>query len=96
MYLMRVILWHQTVYRIFRILNLLQRCFFRGFLIADRHINLELSGEWLDLTVKHRALRLPEILARIIDKRTNTVILDNLESLAYNINVVCGRGTGIC
>jgi len=45
------------------------------------NLNLELSGELLDLTVKQRALRLPEILARIIDKRTDTVILDNLEIL---------------
>ena len=45
------------------------------------NLNLELSRELLDLTVKQRALRLPEILAGIINKHAGTVFLDNLEIL---------------
>ncbi len=41
MYLMRIILLHKTVFRIFRIQKKQQVCFFRGFLIADR------QGEYL-------------------------------------------------
>ncbi len=52
-----------------------------GISVINLNLNLELSGELLDLTIKQRALRLPEILAGIIDKRADTVILDNLEIL---------------
>ncbi|KFI24073.1 BREX-3 system P-loop-containing protein BrxF [Nitrosococcus oceani] len=46
------------------------------------NINLVLSSELLELTAKQRALRLPEILDRIVvDKVQSTVVLDNLEIL---------------
>ena len=45
------------------------------------NINLALSAELLDLTVKQRALRLPGILDQIADKAHSPVVLDNLEIL---------------
>jgi len=45
------------------------------------NINLALSAELLELTVKQRALHLPEILGQIMDKSESTVVLDNLEIL---------------
>ncbi|ABA56597.1 hypothetical protein Noc_0055 [Nitrosococcus oceani ATCC 19707] len=45
------------------------------------NVNLVLSSELLELTAKQRALRLPEILDRIVDKVQSTVVLDNLEIL---------------
>lgn len=45
------------------------------------NINLALSAELLELTAKQRALRLPGILAQIVDKTPSTVVLDNLEIL---------------
>ncbi|ADJ27035.1 BREX-3 system P-loop-containing protein BrxF [Nitrosococcus watsonii] len=45
------------------------------------NVNLVLSSELLELTAKQWALRLPEILDRIVDKVQSTVVLDNLEIL---------------
>jgi len=45
------------------------------------NINLALSAELLGLTIKQRALRLPEILTQIVDKAESPVVLDNLEIL---------------
>ena len=45
------------------------------------NINLELSAELLELSAKQRALRLPGILDKIVDKAGSTVVLDNLEIL---------------
>lgn len=45
------------------------------------NINLALSAELLELTAKQRALRLPGILAQLVDKTPSTVVLDNLEIL---------------
>lgn len=45
------------------------------------NVNLALSAELLELTAKQRALRLPGILAQIVDKSPSTVVLDNLEIL---------------
>lgn len=45
------------------------------------NVNLELSAELLELTVKQRALRLPGILDQILNKTQATVVLDNLEIL---------------
>lgn len=45
------------------------------------NVNLALSAELLELTAKQRALRLPGILAQIVDKTQSTVVLDNLEIL---------------
>lgn len=48
------------------------------------NINLALSQELLELTVKQRALRLPKILAEILDNAKTPIILDNLEVLFDN------------
>ena len=45
------------------------------------NVNLALSAELLDLTVKQRALRLPDILYHISEKAGEMVVLDNLEIL---------------
>ena len=45
------------------------------------NINLALSTELLDLTVKQRTLRLPGILDQITEKALSIVVLDNLEIL---------------
>jgi predicted AAA+ superfamily ATPase len=45
------------------------------------NINLALSAELLELTAKQRALRLPEIFGRIVEKAKSPVLLDNLEIL---------------
>jgi hypothetical protein len=45
------------------------------------NINLSLSRELLELTTKQRAIRLPEILNRIVEKAQSPVVLDNLEIL---------------
>lgn len=45
------------------------------------NVNLELSGKLLDLTVKQRSLRLPDIFAQIVDQAQSPVVLDNLELL---------------
>lgn len=45
------------------------------------NINLEISRELLELTVKQRSLRLPGILDQIAEKAQSPVVLDNLEIL---------------
>ncbi len=45
------------------------------------NINLALSSDLLDLTVKQRSLRLPGILNEIVDNYQSRVVLDNLEIL---------------
>ncbi|MGD9488935.1 MAG: BREX-3 system P-loop-containing protein BrxF [Calditrichaceae bacterium] len=45
------------------------------------NVNLLLSNELLELTVKQRSLRLPGILDQIADKAQAPVVLDNLEIL---------------
>lgn len=45
------------------------------------NVNLALSGELLELTVKQRSLRLPGILDQIADQAQAPVVLDNLEIL---------------
>ena len=45
------------------------------------NVNLALSAELLELTVKQRALRLPDILYHISEKAGEMVVLDNLEIL---------------
>ncbi len=45
------------------------------------NVNMELSGELLDLTAKQRSLRLPGILDQIADQTQPPVVLDNLEIL---------------
>ena len=45
------------------------------------NINLAVSTELLDLTVKQRSLRLPGILNQIVDRAQSSVVLDNLEIL---------------
>lgn len=45
------------------------------------NVNLALSSELLELTVKQRSLRLPGILDQIADKAQSPVVLDNLEIL---------------
>ncbi len=52
-----------------------------GFGASAININLALSGELLELTVKQRSLRLPAILEQIADKAQSPVVLDNLEIL---------------
>lgn len=51
------------------------------FGISIININLALSSELLELTVKQRSLRLPEILSQITDKTQSPVVLVNLEIL---------------
>ena len=45
------------------------------------NVNLALSSELLELTAKQRALRLPEIFARVTDSDADPLLLDNLEIL---------------
>ena len=45
------------------------------------NVNLALSSELLELTAKQRALRLPEIFARVTDSEFDPLLLDNLEIL---------------
>lgn len=45
------------------------------------NVNLELSRELLELTVKQRSLRLPNIFDQIVGKVPAPVVLDNLEIL---------------
>lgn len=45
------------------------------------NVNLALSAELLDLTVKQRALRLPDILYCLSEKAGGMVVLNNLEIL---------------
>lgn len=45
------------------------------------NVNLALSSELLELTVKQRSLRLPSILDQIINRAQSPVVLDNLEIL---------------
>lgn len=45
------------------------------------NINLTLSGELLELTVKQRTLRLPDILDKIVAQAQPPAVLDNLEVL---------------
>jgi len=45
------------------------------------NVNLSLSRELLELTVKQRSLRLPEILEQIVNNGQSPVVLDNLEIL---------------
>lgn len=45
------------------------------------NINLTLSGELLELTVKQRSLRLPGVLEKIAAQTQPLVVLDNLEIL---------------
>lgn len=45
------------------------------------NVNLMLSAELLELTAKQRALRMPGILAQILDNRHLPVVLDNIEIL---------------
>ncbi|MFZ4470859.1 MAG: BREX-3 system P-loop-containing protein BrxF [Pirellula sp.] len=45
------------------------------------NVNLVLSSELLELTAKQRALRLPEIFARVTDSEFDPLLLDNLEIL---------------
>jgi len=45
------------------------------------NVNLALSSELLELTAKQRALRLPEIFARVTDSEADPLLLDNLEIL---------------
>jgi hypothetical protein len=45
------------------------------------NINLALSSELLELTAKQRALRVPDILDRIVEQGDAPVLLDNLELL---------------
>ena len=44
-------------------------------------INLELSIQLLELTIRQRALRLPELLDQIVAIGHSTMVLDNLEIL---------------
>lgn len=45
------------------------------------NINLALSRELLEMTVKQRSLRLPGILSQLVEKTPSPVVLDNLEIL---------------
>lgn len=45
------------------------------------NVNLALSSELLELTAKQRALRLPEVFARVTDSSADPLLLDNLEIL---------------
>ena len=45
------------------------------------NVNLALSRQLLELTVKQRSLRLPSILDQIVDQAQAPVLLDNLELL---------------
>jgi hypothetical protein len=45
------------------------------------NVNLALSRELLELTVRQRALRLPGILDQVTENRQSPVLLDNLEIL---------------
>lgn len=45
------------------------------------NVNLALSSELLELTMKQRCLRLPGILEQIVDNSQALVVLDNLEIL---------------
>jgi len=45
------------------------------------NINLALSAELLELTARQRALHLPGMLEKIVDKAQSAVVLDNLEIL---------------
>jgi Cdc6-like AAA superfamily ATPase len=45
------------------------------------NVNLQLSKALLELTAQQRALRLPQILARIADDAGSPLVLDNLEIL---------------
>jgi hypothetical protein len=52
-----------------------------SFSVNVINVNLVVSAELLGLSMKQRALRLPEILARATDNPSSPVILDNLEIL---------------
>jgi DNA polymerase III delta prime subunit len=45
------------------------------------NINLALSSQLLEFSAKQRALRLPEIFARVTDSKADPLLLDNLEIL---------------
>jgi hypothetical protein len=45
------------------------------------NVNLELSGELLELTVKQRSIKLPKVLNLITQEADSTLVLDNLEIL---------------
>ena len=45
------------------------------------NVNLVLSRELLELTAKQRSLRLPNILAMVVERTQSPVLLDNLEIL---------------
>ncbi|WP_346665178.1 BREX-3 system P-loop-containing protein BrxF [uncultured Mailhella sp.] len=45
------------------------------------NVNLVLSGELLELTVKQRSLRIPGILDQLVEQMQSPVLLDNLEIL---------------
>lgn len=45
------------------------------------NVNLALSGELLELTIKQRSLRLPGILQNIVNPASSPVVLDNIEIL---------------
>ena len=45
------------------------------------NVNLALSGELLELTVKQRSLRIPGILDQLVEQMQSPVLLDNLEIL---------------
>lgn len=42
------------------------------------NVNLALSGELLELTVKQRSLRIPGILDQLVEQMQSPVLLDNL------------------
>ena len=45
------------------------------------NVNLELSGQLLEMTAKQRTLRLPKLLEQIAATGAQTVVLDNIEIL---------------
>jgi len=53
----------------------------RDFDVPMVNVNLSLSSEMLELTAKQRAIRLPEIFARVTEGSADPLLLDNLEIL---------------